>query len=151
MTIIIQKNANTFNDYLRSFDQAEWNRIQKNPKQDSCTIGLPKFRFGFKSLLNEPLEKLGIDIAFSNQADIKRIPGKIPLKISRVIHQTFVEVSEKGTETAAVTIVEIVCTTIGDPQILNITFDNPVIFIIGEKSTGAVLFMGKVLQPVWEK
>ncbi|WP_457565983.1 serpin family protein, partial [Caldithrix abyssi] len=152
MTFIMPRSLDDFNEYLLNFTQNEWTRIQENLKEDSCTIGLPKLRFGFNTLLNEPLKKLGMDIAFDPvHADFSRITDQFPLFINRVIHQTFIEVSEKGAEAAAVTIVEMMTTTIGPPPILSLVFDQPFVFVISERSTGAVLFMGKVMKPLWEE
>ncbi|WP_456407363.1 serpin family protein [Caldithrix abyssi] len=152
MTFIMPRRMDDFNEYLLDFTQNEWTRIQENLKEDSCTLGLPKLRFGFKALLNEPLKKLGMDIAFDPvHADFSRITDQHPLFINRVIHQTFIEVSEKGAEAAAVTIVEMMTTTIGPPPILSLVFDQPFVFVISERSTGAVLFMGKVMKPLWEE
>ena len=88
-------------------------------------------------------------IAFTEgRADFSRISEKQKLFINRVIHQTFVEVSEKGTEAAAVTVVEVGATSVG-PTLPIIVFNRPFLFVISEKSTGTILFMGNVLQPEW--
>ncbi len=150
MTLIMPRTEE-FNSFLQTFNLEKWQEIQTLVHKDSCTIGLPKFRFGFRKLLNSSLKKMGMEIAFdAKKADFSRISQDLSLKISRVIHQTFVEVSEKGTEAAAVTIVEMVVTSTEGPNIVPITFDHPFVFVISEKSTGTILFMGKVLQPVWD-
>jgi len=63
-----------------------------------------------------------------------------------VIHQSFIDVNEKGTEAAAATIVEMRENAIGN----FIRFDRPFVYMIKENSTGAILFMGKVGRPVYE-
>jgi len=62
-----------------------------------------------------------------------------------VIHQTFIDVNEKGTEAAAVTVVEISFTSV-QPE-TSFIVDRPFIYAIREKNTGALLFMGKVGNP----
>jgi serpin B len=148
MTLIMPKNPDKFNDYVLHFNRDVWQQIKQALRPRQCIIGLPKLRFRFKSTLNAPLAKLGMGIAFSDRADFSRISSDQNLKISRLIHQTFVEVNEKGTEAAAVTVSEVVSTSIHDP-ILTLTFDHPYLFVISEKSTDTILFMGKVLKPVW--
>jgi serine protease inhibitor len=66
------------------------------------------------------------------------------LYISFVKQNTFVNVNEEGTEAAAVTTVGIEVTS-GPPSI---RFDRPFVFVIRERLTGTILFMGKVAVPV---
>ncbi|MCD6375230.1 MAG: serpin family protein [Caldisericaceae bacterium] len=150
MTVIMPSRTE-FESYQQSFNLAEWQRIQENFKQRECVVGLPKFRFDFKSNLNQVLSALGMGIAFNeNRADFSRISETERLFINRVIHQTFVEVSEKGTEAAAVTVVEIGATSVG-PTVPTIIFNQPFIFVISETSTNTILFMGSILQPEWQE
>jgi serpin B len=68
--------------------------------------------------------------------------------IAEVIHQAFVEVDEKGTEAAAATAVEMEITAMPtEPVIPVFRADRPFIFLIQEKETGSILFMGRVVNP----
>ena len=109
-------------------------------------IQLPKFKYGFKSLLNDPLIELGLGIAFTDGADFTRITPGGGIFISRVIHQTFIDVNEEGTEAAAATIVEMIESA--GPGTFKA--DRPFLYMIKENSTGALLFMGKVGRPEYE-
>jgi serpin B len=60
-----------------------------------------------------------------------------------VKHKTFIEVNEEGTEAAAVTSVEIGVTSTGN----FISFNKPFLFAIAEKSSGAILFVGRLMKP----
>jgi serpin B len=62
-----------------------------------------------------------------------------------VIHQTFIDVNEEGTEAAAATIVEMIESAA--PEIPLFRADRPFLYVIRENSTGALLFMGKVGKP----
>ncbi len=68
------------------------------------------------------------------------------LFISRVLHKTFIEVNEEGTEAAAVTAVEIGTTSYNpdEPTVIYFTADHPFLFAIRENSSGTILFMGRV-------
>jgi len=146
---VIMPTRDAFNNYLQTFNLSEWQRINARLEEKECVIGLPKFRFEFKSQLKKALIEMGMGIAFTEgRADFSRISEKQKLFINRVIHQTFVEVSEKGTEAAAVTVVEVGATSVG-PTLPIIVFNRPFLFVISEKSTGTILFMGNVLQPEW--
>ncbi len=109
-------------------------------------VKLPKFKFKYETLLNEALKDMGLDIAFTRAADFSGMLEKLKsLAISRVIHKTYIDVNEKGTEAAAVTGVEISYTSVREPS--SFIVDKPFLFIIRESGTGAVLFTGKVGRP----
>jgi serpin B len=112
-------------------------------------IHLPKFKYEFKSLLNDPLKNLGLGVAFSDAADFTGITPPGGIFISRVIHQTFIDVMEKGTEAAAATIIEFRETSAGGGN-MSFIVDRPFLYLIKENSTGAILFMGKVGKPDYE-
>ena len=82
-------------------------------------------------------------IAFSGQANFTRINRNGGLFISMVKHKSFVEVDEEGTEAAAVTVVEIRYTSMGPVM----TVDRPFVFVIRERQSNALLFMGKIVEP----
>ena len=89
---------------------------------------------------------MGMGIAFSDSADFSGINPDRDLFINRVIHKTFIEVSEEGTEAAAVTIVEMLGTSAGGG--LSMIVNRPFMVVIWDHTTGAILFMGKIVEPV---
>ena len=112
-------------------------------------IYLPSFKFELKYNLNQYLIEMGMPTAFSGDADFSGI-CEVDLFISDVIHQSFVEVNEEGTEAAAATAV-VVSVTGGvggdEPTPVEFRADHPFIFLIEHKATGQILFMGKVEDP----
>jgi len=150
MVVMLPSAERTTDDLIDQMDQSHWHTWFDNPSVRNVQIELPKFKYGFKALLNDPLTDLGLGIAFSDGADFSRITPDVDLYISRVIHQTFIDVQEEGTEAAAATIVEIMETSAGGgPPIFRV--DKPFIYVIKENSTGAILFMGKVGKPVYQE
>jgi serpin B len=110
------------------------------------TIHLPKFEFDTKYLMAQTLSNLGMPSAFnSGKADFSGMTGTRDLFISSVIHQAYVKVDEKGTEAAAATAV--VMTMTAAPTRYVFKADHPFIFIIHEKQTGNILFLGRVVDP----
>ena len=83
--------------------------------------------------------------AFSQTADFSGITETVPLQIASVIHQSFVEVNEEGTEAAAATAVIMDITSISPEPVFYA--DHPFIFFIEHEDTGQILFMGKVENP----
>jgi serpin B len=111
-------------------------------------VSLPKFKFEQKYLLNKPLIDMGMPTAFGGGADFSGIADR-DLFISLVIHQSFVEVNEEGTEAAAATAVVMDESASPEPGPEPVVFraDHPFIFFIQHEETGQILFTGKVGDP----
>jgi len=109
-------------------------------------VYLPKFKFETKYFLKDILYEMGMPLAFGREADFSGMDGSQMLFIDKVIHQAFVEVDEEGTEAAAATAI-IGALKAGPPSHIEFRADHPFIFLIQEKSTGNILFMGKVGNP----
>jgi len=126
------------------------NKMQKT-KFDSIYIPKFKFELGYDKL-KENLKEMGIISAFENtKADFSAITGNRELFISDIVHKAHIEVDEKGTEAAAATAAVMTFTAMPDaPEPIVFKADHPFIFIIQEKNTGIILFIGKVLDPTTE-
>ena len=108
-------------------------------------VYLPKFKLETKYFMAQDLEQMGMPTAFQwPGADFSGMTGKDDLFISAVIHQAFVEVNEEGTEAAAATAVVM---TMGMAMPNEFRADHPFIFIIQQKDTGNILFLGKITDP----
>ena len=122
----------------------EWKNQMRETKLDA--IYIPKFEFETKYTLNENLKALGMPTAFEpGKADFSGMTNERNLFISSVIHQAYVKVDEKGTEAAAATAV-VISTGVHIPRNI-FRADHPFIFIIQEKETGNILFLGRVTNP----
>jgi serpin B len=106
-------------------------------------IYVPKFKFETKYDMNQILMDLGMPTAFSDKADFSGMDGTRRLSIGFVIHQGFVEVNEKGTEAAAATAVGMIETSVPPSFVA----DHPFIFLIQDRDSGNILFLGKVVDP----
>jgi serpin B len=105
-------------------------------------LTMPRFEFDSEFSLKDTLAGMGMPIAFSSGADFSGMTGKLELFISDVVHKAFVAVDEAGTEAAAATSVIVTCSM--PPQV---TIDRPFIFLIRDIDTGAILFVGRILNP----
>jgi serpin B len=92
--------------------------------------------------LEEALKALGMVNAFGGGADFSGMFGTRGPSISAVLHKAFVEVNEEGTEAAAAT--GVMMTIRANP---GFRADHPFLFLIRDRRTGSVLFMGRVLDP----
>ena len=122
----------------------EW---KKSLRKRRVKIYIPKFKFETKYFLNETLSDLGMPTAFTNLADFSGMTGKKDLRIDKVIHQAFIEVNEEGTEAAAATGIGVGMKTSMPPPTPIFKADHPFIFIIQQKETGNILFMGRINNP----
>ena len=116
---------------------------------DSMTVRLtiPKWEYGYGiDNLKPELTQMGMGVAFSNAANFAAMyPGSPNVSISRVAHKTWIQVSESGTQAAAATVVEIGLTSVLSPP--TIRADHPFVYVITEKQTGMILFMGILNDP----
>jgi serpin B len=115
-------------------------------KEEQVDVYLPRFKLETKYSLIETFKELGLKQAFDpGQADFSGMTGRRDLFISKIIHQAFVEVNEEGTEAAAATGVVMTLTAMPTKKIFMV--DHPFIFIIMDRTTGAIFFLGRVANP----
>lgn len=146
MVLMLPHEDQTVGTIMEQFNSENWNLWMGSLQKTELTIHIPKFKFEYKTLLNDALSDMGLGIAFTPAADFSDMVNESnSLCISRVIHKTFVDVNEKGTEAAAVTVVEIIETSAGPGT--EFVIDQPFLFVIREKTSGAIVFMGKVGNP----
>jgi len=149
LILLPTENLDSIESLLTAEKLNEWKSQMQETKLDA--IYLPKFEFDTKYKLNDNLSALGMPTAFSDNADFSGMAGKIfclpkkDLFISFVIHQAYVKVDEKGTEAAAATAVGMRIISAGPGNVFRA--DHPFIFVIQQKDSGNILFMGRVSDP----
>lgn len=148
MEIFVPKDGSTVEDIINQLSIPNWaSWLSSYIKQQEVFVSLPKFKFSYEETLNNSLTDLGLGIAFTVSADFTNINPAGQLYISKVKHKTYVDVNEEGTEAAAVTSVGISVTSVGNPVYFNV--DRPFLFMISEKASKSILFIGKVMDPVY--
>jgi serpin B len=149
MTAILPPSGTDVDTFIETFDQSKWEAIVGALHHTKAEVYLPKFRMAWEDTLNTDLKAMGMADAFCwGCADFTRMsPRGNDLFISYVKQNTFVNVNEEGTEAAAVTTVGVGVTS-APPSI---RFDRPFVFVIRERLSGTILFMGKVAVPVSER
>jgi len=109
-------------------------------------LTLPRWEMRFQLDLGQQLKDMGMGRAFSNGADFSGMTTDEQLAISNVIHEAFVAVDEYGTEAAAATAVVIARMSLPlEEDIVTMRVDHPFVFAIRERSSGAILFGGRVM------
>ena len=108
-------------------------------------ISMPTLEMRWKETLNEPLQDLGMELAFSSSADFSGISDELALTIDVVIHEAYVKINEEGTEAAAATGVGMEPTS--EPEYVTVEADHPFLFLVRDRITDSVLFIGRVADP----
>jgi serpin B len=111
------------------------------------SLSLPKFTLkGATVSLKSALSSMGMVDAFDpNKADLSAMVTSDKLHVDDVVHQAFVRVNESGTEAAAATGVKTGTNAIEEP--LQVLVNRPFFFVLRDIPTGAVLFVGRVMDP----
>ncbi len=145
MLILLPKNIDLekLEEWLTVENLDEW---KNSLCEQSVDVFMPRFTFTSKYVLNENLKNLGMPTAFSDGSDLSGIDGTRSLSIQLVVHQAFVDVNEEGTEAAAATGVAVGITSVAPPVPIFIA-DHPFVYMILEKSTGNIMFFGRVSDP----
>lgn len=145
MTVLVPSEGSSVVDLVKNLTVTEWTQLQQAMRETPKTkIGLPKFTLEYEIVLNEVLQQMGMPTAFiPGSADLTKINKNGKLNVGFVKQNTFVAVDEKGTEAAAVTTIGIELTSL--PQ--TYYADRPFVFVISEKTSNTILFMGKMMNP----
>jgi len=148
MVVLLPDEGNTPESIGGQLDPTKWDALNaslNNPVE--IGVWFPKFQYSWDIDLNQLLSSLGMAVAFSkDDADFSKISTEYQLFITDVKHKTFIKVDEEGTEAAAATSVGISTTVVLNP--LEFHANRPFLYLITEEDTGAILFIGKVENPL---
>lgn len=139
-------------DALENRLSADWlTSVMKKMASTEVILTMPKFRNEASFELSRTLTDLGMTDAFKYpQADFTGISPSRELFISQVVHKTFIDVNEQGTEAAAATAAAMVAMAAPPekkPEPIIVRLDHPFIYLIRDRVTGAVLFLGRMADP----
>lgn len=149
MLILLPAEDKTCDDIVNEINPDNWILWQQSMVPTTeVDIWLPKFKSEYTVKLNNALSAMGMEVAFTPAADFSGINGRGELWIDYVQHNTFIDVSEKGTEAAAATVVAMIERAM--PMTPQFHANRPFIYAITEKETGAILFIGKMAKPEYD-
>jgi len=143
MTVVLPNPNVDINTLAESLTEESWKSLEESFTEEKSDLYLPRFQLTWTRELNPDLTALGMGVAFREGADFTPMsPRGRELVITRVIQKTFVDVNEEGTEAAAATSVGIGLTSLPP----SIRVDRPFLFVIRERFSGTILFMGKIVK-----
>jgi serpin B len=148
MTVILPNQGKTTQNVISELNANNWNKWMKSFSNEVCVVIMPRFKFSFDVKMKDILKEMGMVKAFDEfKADFSGI-SKAQLYVDEVIHKTYIDVNETGTEAAAVTAVTVFATGSAGPDLRKfLTVNRPFIFAISEKTTGSILFIGEIRKP----
>jgi serine protease inhibitor len=151
MVVLLPVGGNTSQNIIDAFSPSNWESWMGSFEvADKVEVTMPRFKYAFEISLNKVLKQLGMPKAFIPEiADFTGISDE-ELYISEVIHKSYIDVNETGTEAAAVTSVGFATTSMPSEQPIPFFVDRPFVYAITEDDTGAILFIGEVNNPKYD-
>ena len=147
MVAILPGEDMDIDQLINYLDDAKWENVVNNLFGRKVWLKLPRFKVECELPLNEPVKNTGMERIFDEFfAEFANISETF-LYVSEIKQKTFVEVNEEGTEAAAVTVIIIGDTSVGPDPTIRFFANRPFLYLIKEKSTGVILFIGLMDEP----
>jgi serpin B len=144
--VILLPERDQFETFQNSLSAEQVDAIVDDLERIRIALTMPKFEFTSSFSLKKTLTEMGMPLAFSTDADFSGMTGEKELFITEVVHKAFVAVDEAGTEAAAATAVVVGLTSV-PAEPIEVSVDRPFIFLIRDIESGALLFVGRVVDP----
>ena len=139
---IIMPIKQKINDYIAELNGEKYVQMLTEMQSTETIVTMPKFKHSYENQLIENMKKMGICRVFNEDAQLGKLSSYRGLSVTKLQQNTLIEVNEEGTTAAAVTMGEIGPTANVLPS--RFIIDHPFIYIIRERTTGVILFIGKV-------
>lgn len=145
--------------YISTVSAKDFENIDKNLKKASETengvsVSIPRFSFDFELDLVKELKTLGITDAFDEKlADFSKMSSANSMYVNDVLHKANIDFTEKGIKASAATVISLTDGITGDNEnkSIELKFDRPFMYVIRDKKTNEIWFVGTVYQPnSWE-
>ncbi len=150
MTVLLPNEGTTAEAVLNGLTSSEWAQLNSKLTSQLVTVGLPKFILKDLSYdLTGLLREMGMPTAFTDRADFSKLSAAERTYLTSVKQGTFVAVDEQGTEAAAATSVGVGVVSYNPDEFFDC--NRPFVFVIHEKTSGTILFIGKVADPTKTK
>lgn len=143
LDVIVPDDLHTFEASLTG---AGLSTMLSSLRETNVELSMPKFETTTRSDLIPPLERLGVrDVFDPNRADLSGIDGARDLYVNAVKQEVVVNVDEQGTVAAAATAG--VAVSVSIPAFTAVNVDRPFVYVVRDRTTGAVLFLGRITDP----
>jgi len=149
MVVFLPKKADGLGDFEKSLTAENLESWIPKIAYEEVIVTFPKFKMTSAFSLGGPLAAMGMKDAFSGAADFSGMSTKERFFLQAALHKAFVDVNERGTEAAAATAIIVGATAMPPPPKPKPVFtaDHPFLFLIRDTRSGAILFLGRVMNP----
>jgi len=149
MFIILPNDQSGLKSLEQKISADSFNKWRTQMNKERILLFLPKFEITKSFNLNDSLIAMGMVNALGKEADFSGIDGVEDLQIGQVIHKAYISADENGTEAAAATAISMELKSVfNNKEPIMLRVDHPFLFIIYEKASGSILFMGRVVNPL---
>lgn len=145
MFVLLPSAEMDINEAVGYLSEDLYNEAMKALEPKEVLLRMPKAKVETSLLLNQTLQSMGIKSAFTSAADFKGISEMGPLVLDQVKQKCYVEISEKGTEAAAVTVAQIRMTSARPSSYVIMNVNRPYFFLIVDTRNSNVMFAGRVM------
>jgi serpin B len=143
--IILPKNLFGIEDLEKKLNADFFSELTGSAYSAKTSLYIPKFKLESSFELENALTNLGLKTAFIDDADFSGITHEVPLMLGQVLHKTWIELDEEQTEAAAASVIGVRIT--GLPSYKVFKADHPFVFFVMDNETGAIVFMGRYVNP----
>lgn len=144
MTVLLPHQDKSISDVMKTFDADAFSKLPSQMNECVVDLKLPRFSTEVELDLNKPMQQLGAPTMFSAAADFGNLADG-NMFVSKMVQKAKIEVSEEGTKAAAVTAAFVALSALDhdEPQHVAFHANRPFVYIISERFTNAVLFIGQ--------
>lgn len=150
LLLMLPEEGVPLTDYLAGWTEGTISDLLSSRQSALVSLTCPKFKAEWGGSLGNALSAMGLERAFDDRRANFSAMGSVPdrpesnICIGDVIHKTAFEINEKGTEAAAVTVVEMIAPTAAMPpqDLIRLSFDRPFVYGIVDLEMGLPLFLG---------
>jgi serine protease inhibitor len=148
MIVVLPRDRQGLPALQRAMTDKTWTALLGKMAKRGGTIKLPRFEMMYEAYLNDALKAMGAGMAFGPAADFSGL-SKVPTMIGFAKHVSFLRVTEKKTEAAAVSLFSMKCAAPPPPSFgpFEMIVDHPFLLGIVDTKTGAVVFLGGINDP----
>ncbi|MCX7176298.1 MAG: serpin family protein [Proteobacteria bacterium] len=145
--LVILPAAGRYTQFEQAFDVTTFNSVLAALGNQYVRLGLPKFKVDGSFSVKAAMQSLGMQTAFTDRADFTGISTSEALLIQDIVHKSFADVDENGTEAAAATGVIMGTTSVPQAPTISFRADRPFLLFVLDKKTNTIVFSGRVVDP----
>ena len=149
MLVLLPSPGSSLHELEATLSPARLAEVDQNLRRETVRVALPRFTARTQLECRTLLTEMGMPTSFqSGRADFSGISGQPgDLFISEVVHEAMIEVTEEGTEAAAATGAIMKATAFRPEQPVSFIADHPFLYLIRDRATGVILFIGRITNP----